>query len=209
MSKALIELHYLPSIQYLSQIIVHDHIVIEQQENYQKGSYRNRCHLAGANGLLRLSVPLAGGKNQQQPIDEVGIDNSQDWQTQHWRSIQSAYGKTPFFEHYADEFRPFFQKQYTLLFEWNRDLLLQILEALDIETTISWTKEYNLAPPVGVKDLRNSISPKDTNTKAFSPMKYPQAFEQKNGFLANLSILDLIFCMGPQTIQILESALSE
>ena len=108
----LLEIQYLPSLQYVSKLLQCPKIYLEQHENYSKGSYRNRCHIAGAQGLQRLSIPLEGGKHQQQPIREVRISNDESWQSQHWTSIKSAYGKSPFFEHYADVFLPFYKKEY-------------------------------------------------------------------------------------------------
>ncbi len=203
---ALIELHYLPCVEYFAHLLQHPVICIEQQENYQKRSYRNRCHLAGANGSLRLSIPLIGRKHQQQAIQEVQIDHQQAWQKHHWRSIQSAYGKTPFFEHYAPEIEPLFQQSFEFLFDWNKQLLLQIIESLELPVTLSWSKDYQTPNQAGILDLRNSISPKGEANLGFSSPKYPQAFLEKHGFLPNLSILDLLFCTGPQSVEILEKS---
>lgn len=206
-SAAQIEWHYLPSIAYFAALLHYPKVILEQSENYQKGSYRNRCHLAGANGLLRLSIPLAGGKHQQQPIAEVQIDYNHDWQTQHWRSIQSAYGKTPFFEHYADDLLPLYQKQEPLLAQWNKHLLLSIAEALDLPLALEHSISYQPTLAPEVKDLRNLLHPKRDLPSNFTLPPYPQAFLEKNGFLSNLSILDLLFCMGPQSIEILENSI--
>ncbi|NJN78366.1 MAG: WbqC family protein [Saprospiraceae bacterium] len=107
---ALIESQYFPPLAYFSVLLKHEKVWIEQFENYQKGSYRNRCHIATANGLLRLSIPLEKGKNNQTCIKEVKIHNDTNWQIQHWRAIKSAYGNAPYFEYYADELLPFLKK---------------------------------------------------------------------------------------------------
>lgn len=206
-SAAQIEWHYLPSIAYFAALLRYPKIIVEEAENYQKGTYRNRCHLAGANGWLRLSIPLAGGKHQQQPVAEVRIDNHHNWQTQHWRSIQSAYGKTPFFEHYADDFLPLYQQTATHLVDWNKRLLNALMEALDLEIQLESSTSYQPTLAPDIKDLRNVIHPKRDLPPCFSLRPYPQAFLEKHGFIPNLSILDLLFCMGPQSIEILEDAI--
>ncbi len=205
-SIALLDLHYLPCVEYFATLVQYPVICIEQQENYQKGSYRNRCHLAGANGLLRLSVPLFGSKHQQKAIQEVQIANQQAWQKHHWRSIQSAYGKTPFFEHYAPEIEPLFQQSFEFLFDWNKQLLLQIIESLELPVTLNWSERYHAPDEAGILDLRNSILPKDKPHPGFSSPPYPQAFLERHGFLPNLSILDLLFCLGPQSVEVLEKS---
>lgn len=209
MQTALVELHYWPCIQYFSKFLLYPQVVVEQHENYQKGSYRNRCILAAANGPLMLSIPLQQGKNQQQSIREVQISYRENWLSQHWRSIQSAYGKTPFFEHYADEIAPFYQNPTPSLFDWNRQLLEKALELLQLPVEVQWSEKYQREVSPNWVDLRQKIKvkhreqPEDTH---FKPRPYPQAFLEKRGFLPNLSILDLLFCTGPQAIQILEAS---
>jgi len=206
----LLELQYLPNLQFVSKLLQHPKVWMEQHENYSKGSYRNRCHLATAQGLLRLSIPLMGGKHQQQPIREVRISNEGNWQTQHWTAIKSAYGKSPFFEYYSDGFRPFFQKNYEFLWDWNWDLLQQVLEFIPFEKNINLTSSFEKNPNLEIIDFRNSISPKKKNHKVdehFFPTKYAQVFEERNGFLPNLSILDLLFCTGPEAIIYLEKSI--
>lgn len=203
----LVELQYLPPIQFFSKLVKHPKVWIEQHENYSKGSYRNRCHLASAQGLLRLSIPLEGGKHQQQPIKEVRISNKENWQHQHWTAIKSAYGKSPFFEYYADGFFPIYKKKYTHLWEWNWDLLQQVLAYIPFENEIELTTQYDKHPSDDVLDFRNKISPKaqkNFEDTSFSPVKYNQVFEERHEFLANMSILDLLFCKGPEVIVMLE-----
>ena len=206
----MLELQYLPCIQYVSKMLLHPVIWIEQCENYSKGSYRNRCHIATAQGLLRLSIPLEGGKHQQQPIREVRIANQYPWQSQHWQAIQSAYGKSPFFEFYADALFPFYKKKYEFLWDWNRDLLNEILHLIPAQPPIQWTEGYEKNLPENILDYRNQISPKKNGHEAdpyFRNAHYAQVFEEKHGFLPNLSILDLLFCTGPESIIYLEKSL--
>lgn len=209
--EALLSLQYLPNIQYFSKFLLHKKVWIEQQEHYQKGSYRNRSHIAAANGVLRLSIPLIKGKHQQQNIREVQIAHHEPWPQQHWQSIRSAYGNAPFFEHYADYLQPFFFKKYDSLFELNMDLLQTFLRLVGLPNEISLNEEYFKDVPASLRDYRTQISPKDTpgdTDPFFKNVKYVQVFEEKHGFLPNLSILDALFCKGPETIILLEQSIN-
>mgnify|MGYP000630726135 FL=1 len=104
----LLELQYLGPVQYYSKFLKFESVVIEQHENYRKGSFRNRCIIASANGTVSLSIPLLKGKHQQTNIQSVAIDNHGKWQLMHWRSIQTAYGNSPFFDYYKDDFKALF-----------------------------------------------------------------------------------------------------
>ncbi len=208
----LMELHYLPSVQYFTKLVQYDKVIIEQHENYTKGSYRNRCHIAGANGLQRLSIPLKQGKNNNKPIKEVAISYETNWQHQHWLSIISAYGNAPFFEYYVDEIAPFFKKKYTTLFELNWALLVILKDLVGLNTNIALSLDYEKETSEHIVDFRNKISPKAQKIvldKDFNLEEYPQVFKEKNGFLANLSILDLLFCTGPQSILYLENSIDK
>jgi hypothetical protein len=208
--EALLSLHYLPNIQYFSKFLLHDKVWIEQQEHYQKGSYRNRLQIAAANGPLRLSIPLVKGKHRQQNIREVRIAHHELWPQQHWQSIQSAYGNAPFFEHYSDILQPFFSKKYTFLFDFNLELLQSLLSLIGLPTPFKLTSEYLPEVPSTTTDYRSLISPKKDPIQTdptFKNVKYVQVFEEKHGFLPNLSILDVLFCKGPETIILLEQSI--
>lgn len=209
-NEIILELHYLPPIQYFTKFILYPNVGLEQWENYSKGSYRNRAHIAGVNGLLRLSIPLLKGKNEQQNIRAVEIAYHESWQAQHWTSIRSAYGNAPYFEHYCDFLFPFYKKKYQFLFDWNLNLLKCILDLLEINANFKLTSNFQKSYPDHVYDARNSIFPKKHRQKQdpfFKVMEYAQVFVEKNGFIPNLSILDLLFCCGPQSILILESSI--
>ena len=203
----LLELHYLPCVQYFSKLVSYKVVYIEQQEHYQKGSYRNRCHIAGANGLLRLSIPLRQGKNEQQGIREVEIAYKEAWQAHHWASIRSAYGNAPFFEFYAGYLQPHFEQKTTHLFDFSLGLLQALAELLQLDCELRLTENYSKETPENTLDLRDAIHPKKHRRQAdrhFQSVSYPQVFLGKHGFLPNLSILDLLFCTGPQAGLILE-----
>lgn len=207
--KVLIEAHYLPSVQFFSKLTHYPILLLEAQENYQKGSYRNRCHIAGANGLLRLSIPLRKGKNEQLSIQQTEISYDEPWIAQHWQSIRSAYGNAPFFPYYQDELAAIFQQRPTHLFAWNKDFIQLLIELLQLEVEVQLTQEFNRAVDPTIADLRGSIHPKSHRRPVdanFQVVAYPQLFEERHGFLPNLSILDLLFCTGPQAALYLEEA---
>jgi hypothetical protein len=197
-----------------------DVLWLEACENYQKGSYRNRCHIAGSNGVQRLSIPLQKGKHQQTPIREVRLAYDEPWQRTHWRSIRTAYGNAPFFEHYADEVAPFFEKKYTFLFDLNLDVLHFLMKKMAWPGEIRLSETYRMPGMEDtVTDARNSIvvagfnpppigsvvpgfnpPPIGSVVPGFNPppKSYPQLFMERHGFLPDLSALDLLFCCGKQ-----------
>jgi hypothetical protein len=202
----LLETQYLPSIAWCSAIWHEATVALDAAEHYQKGSLRNRCHVAGPNFPQRMSIPLAKGKHQQTPIREVRISYEEPWQRQHWRTIQAAYGNAPFFEHYADDIRPFYEKQWSFLFDYNFDF-----QTLILKKKLGWTGEFLFQSdyfPVGEwthgPDLRNKIGGGIGDIPAwFNPVRYPQVFEARSGFLPNLSVLDLLFCAGKNGREVL------
>ena len=205
----LLEAQYLPNVQYFSKLVQIPSLVLEAHENYQKGSYRNRCHIAGANGLMRLSIPLRKGKNEKLSIQKTEISYDEPWTSQHWHSIRSAYGNAPYFPYYQDEIEALFQDRPKYLFDWNKSLLQLIIDLLQLPVEISLSEDFAKAVPDDTLDLRGHIHPKSHRQRVdrnFQPVPYPQLFEERHGFLPNLSILDLLFCAGPQAILHLEES---
>lgn len=203
MDSVLLELHYLPSVPYFAALARAGKCVIEQHENYQKGSYRNRCVIAGSNGTLRLSIPLEKGKNEQTPIREVRIHNGEQWQRQHWESIRSGYGRAPYFDYYGDILAPFYFKKYEFLFDFNLDLFQAVLPLTGLRTPILLSEAWETSVPAQVSDQRNRLWPNDEAPAGFQPKKYAQVFEDRYGFTPNLSIIDLLFCAGPRTLAVI------
>ncbi len=209
MSKSvLIELQCFPTIPFFLEALKHDELLLEGQENYRKGTYRNRYHIAGPNGLQRLSIPLAGGKHQQQPIQEVGIAYGDNWQNQHWRSITAAYGRAPFFIHYEDEIKDVLFAKHKTLWSLSINALEVCLELMDLDLAWKISKTFEKIPSEVTSDYRNHFRPKidENESKTAHIVQYPQVFPEKNGFIPNLSILDLIFCQGPQAGILLQKA---
>ncbi len=199
MPDLLIELQYLPPVATLTAMARADTVWLEACENYGKGSYRNRCLLASANGVQRLSVPLKKGKHQKMPIRLVHIAYDEPWQRIHWQAIQSAYGRAPFFEHYAPQLAFFFKKPWEKLWDLNMALLGFLLEGLELELNIQLTTTYQPVAPAGTLDLRNRIRPGREVPTDIGPLpRYPQVFEERHGFLPNLSALDLLLIAGPE-----------
>ena len=159
---------------------------------------------------MRLSIPLKKGKNEQQDIRQVAISYEENWPALHWQSIRSAYGNAPFFDFYSEELQEFYQRDYQLLFQFNTELLQWLLVQLGLNSTLQFTEEYKIDYPSPFLDFRNGIFPKKHRQKEdprFQQASYPQVFMEKNGFLPNLSTLDLLFCAGPETPLILEACL--
>jgi len=195
---------YFGPIEYFVQFITGSNILIEKHENYQKQSFRNRCEIYGANGKLTLSVPIEKKHNKKVCIKDVHISYDTDWIKLHLKSIESAYRSAPFFEYYIDDLFALINSRPKNLFEFNTDIIKTILEILEIDTNLEFTSTYE--KEIGVIDLRNQIHPKvsvDKSSMNFLPKPYYQVFEEKHGFIPNLSVLDLIFNTGPEARQVL------
>ncbi len=202
---ALIELHYLPSIAYFSAIDNYQHIVVEKFEHYKKQSFRNRCYIKGPHQVETLIIPVTS-KHGKPFIGEVKIDYDQKWLNNHWRTIQSAYGKAPFFEYYASDLHEILFKKQTFLFDLNLQIMTLCLKWLKKEATISETSGYEKTPSPGINDLRGVINPKkeDGCNRFYKSVEYRQVFGSK--FVPNLSLMDLIFCQGPGAWDIIQAS---
>jgi hypothetical protein len=189
------ELQYFPPITFFKTLIRETYFYLDIYEPYRKMSFRNRCMIAGAQGTISLSVPLEQGRNQQVAMNEVRISNTEKWQLRHFKSIRSAYNRSPFFDHYKDELEAIYQKPFEMLADWNLYCLEWVKEKMAWQTEIRFTDSVIPYQTEGVRDLRNSVLPK--NFMIWNPVKYRQVFEERTGFFPNLSILDLLFNCGP------------
>ncbi len=201
----LIELHYLPSIEYFTCLHTYDTIHLEVQENFIKQTFRNRCYILGANGVLSLTVPVIGGRKKFL-IKDIKIDYGQNWLNVHNRAISSAYGRAPFYEYYKDYFETAFLKRDKYLFDLNLSLLTLCLKLLNLKPQIEITKTYqkNLERPF--TDLRSVITPKSNfkNRTFYQPVPYPQVFGKN--FAPNLSVIDLIMNEGPNATSVIRQS---
>lgn len=191
---------YLPPLEYVALIAKHKTAVIEKFENYQKQSYRSRCHILSANGPLSLTIPVVRTEGTQIPIQDVRIDYSKDWQKQHWKAIVSAYKSSPFFDYYMDDFEPFFSQTSKSLLEFNTDLLKLVLDLCSIKADITFTEQFQLE---AVNDYRFSIHPKKELPDIKEKGRYYQVFAPKFGFTPGLSVIDLLFNEGPDSLSYL------
>lgn len=196
---AIIEIHYLPSISYLAAWKYYDRMILETKENFIKQTYRNRTRILTANKIENLIVPVEKG-NRNIPIREIRIDRNQNWVKKHWRSIQTAYGNAPFYEHYARDLKMILFKNHRFLFDLNLELLECILNLLSIEKEITFSQKYTRKYGTDMTDLRSCIHPKKKfpDVDFYQPVTYIQVFGRN--FVENLSVIDLIFNEGPNAL---------
>jgi hypothetical protein len=188
-------------------------------------SFRNRCQITGAEGLINLSVPLVKGRDQKTLIREVRISDRQPWQAQHWKTIVSCYSRSPWFEFYRDELEALYQRRFDFLLDWNLSCFEWSLRVLGLSIPVSLTERYEKEyVDENVTDWRGKILPKN---RGWDPSgegrpegnegpsgegrpedqapKYRQVFEERIGFIPNLSVLDLLFCEGKEAIRYIRS----
>ena len=200
---------YLAPIQYYNKLLqcAPDMAYIEAHDNYTKQTYRNRCLIADANGPLALTIPTEKPTEGKCLMRDIRISDHGNWRHQHWNALEAAYRHTPFFLYYEDDFRPFFEKKIEFLYDFNMQLTELVCNLVGIDITLNNTDVYRQIPD-GMADFRTLISPK-TDWKVddtFHSVEYYQVFKEKHGFIPNLSIVDLLFNMGPESILILKKS---
>lgn len=179
---------YFPPAHWLGAAAGAGNWLLEANENYQKGGWRNRCRIAGPNGVQSLTVPLEKGKHQRKPIREVRISYRQDWWREHEQTIRTAYGRSPYFEFYAEDLFAVGRTRPETLWQLNQKLLNAILEFVQFPATPTLTEDFIPHSKPGF--LRTDDLPH------LSP--YPQVFTDRFGYLPGLSVLDALFCLGPE-----------
>lgn len=193
---------YFGPVQWYQKLAHSDTVYLEQHDHFIKQTYRNRCIIATTQGPQALTVPVEspqGLRIDKTELKDVRISDHGSWRHLHWQALQSAYGESPFFEFYADDLHPFFEKHWDYLFDFNLAIMQKMCELLDIEPHIELTEEY--MQPDGMVDYRDAIRPKHPLPDAsFTPRPYYQVYQQKFGFLPNLSILDLLFNEGNEAV---------
>ena len=195
MNTVLLSSAYLPPVSFFTAINSGGDVLIEQYDNYCKQTYRNRCRIATAAGIQSLTVPIVKASSPKQLMKDVRISDHGEWRRQHWNALESAYMNSPFFMYYQDDFRPFYEKKYEFLIDFNTELTLLILKLAGMDKAVNLTESYGKKEQ-NILDLRQLVNPGDHEPQACRP--YWQVFRQKYGFLANLSAVDLLFNMGPE-----------
>lgn len=201
---ALLATTYFGPVQWYQKLYRYADVRVEAHETFVKQTYRNRCHIATAQGVQALSVPVV--HDARTTIGHLRISDHGNWRHQHWQAITSAYGDSPFLEFYEDDLRPFFfERKWEFLFDFNRDICAKMCDLIDIHpqwiTTADYVKTADSTDRKDIHDFREAISPKHPVPDLdFHPRPYYQVFAQRHGFLSNLSILDLLLNMGPESI---------
>ena len=195
MNTVLLSSAYLPPVSFFTAINSGGDVLIEQYDNYCKQTYRNRCRIATAAGVQALTVPIVKGTSPKQLMKDVRISDHGEWRRQHWNALESAYMNSPFFMYYQDDFRPFYEKKYEFLVDFNTELTLLIMKLAGIDKTVKLTGSYGKKEQ-NILDLRQLVNPGMDEPESSRP--YWQVFKEKYGFLANLSAVDLLFNMGPE-----------
>ena len=198
MDTILLSSAYLPPVSFFTAINSGGDVLIEQYDNYCKQTYRNRCRIATAGGVQSLTIPVVKSDTPKQLMKDVRISDHGEWRRQHWNALESAYMNSPFFMYYQDDFRPFYEKKYEFLFDFNTELTLRIMELAGIKKDLRMTGSYGNTESgyQGISDYRGLIEP--GKGEPANPKSYWQVFKRKYGFLPNLSAVDLLFNMGPE-----------
>ena len=229
-SEALLSTTYFGPVQWYQKLNRYPYIYIERCESFVKQTYRNRCVIATTNRLQTLSIPVEHtqekGEGSSRLITDIRISDHGNWRHLHWNALMSAYGDSPFFDYYVDDLKPFFEDRWENLFDFNMAITHKMCELLDIHPNIQFTEKYvatssssvasvssvprvasplspscPLSPSSNIPDFRASIRPKNPiPDETFTPQTYYQVYQKKWGFQPNLSILDLLFNMGNESI---------
>jgi len=204
--KLLVESQYFPPVTLFRMSIQFSDINIDEYDSWRKMSFRNRCVVVGGNGPINLSIPVVEGREQKKPLKEVLIDNRKRWQLQHWRTIVSCYNRSPWFSFFEPELEALYRQPANLLSDWNRTCFEWVTKKLGL-AIYAYYSQYVPGEngEAGVVDWRNKLTPKSIQNELPNQVRYHQVFEDRIGFIPNLSILDLLFCEGKNAGRILSA----
>lgn len=194
---SVLSIAYLPSIRYIKELFSSKVVYLEKRETYRKQTYRNRCVIYSANGALSLSVPVIKPQGNRTKVCDVVIDNSVKWRREHWRAIESAYKNSAYFEYLKEYFEQYYIKEWKYLWDFNLNILETIMTILEIKVELKETESYIKEYDNSFTDMRRLA---DENKKEMLNSgqgdKYFQVFENKYGFIPNLSVFDLLCNCG-------------
>lgn len=195
---------YFPNVAQFAVLAQYD-VLWEVHDHYQKQTFRNRCYICTDRGRFMMNIPIqhVGSENGKQFFKEVRPDATYPWQRQHWRTLQTAYRTSPFFEYYEDDIAPLFEEKFNFLLDFNLQTIATVCNCLQIPMPKQKTKVYEPIPVDGILDARHLIHPKAQGIKEQEP--YIQVFGSKHGFIQNMSVLDLLFNEGPHALQYLRN----
>lgn len=202
---------YLAPVEYYAKLYSYDTVYVERFDNYMKQTYRNRCVIASANGTLALTVPTEKTDEAKCLMTDIRVSEHGNWRHVHWNAFVAGYKQSPFFDYYADEFHAFFERKYTFLYDFNEELRQWVCSQIDLASNVIPTSEYMEASE-SINDYRELIHPKKDFAEVdstFVPKPYYQVFDAKNGFTPNLSIIDLLFNMGPESLLVLRDSVKD
>ncbi len=211
---SLLSTTYFGPVQWYSKLYRSERVMLERYDTYRKQTFRNRCIIATTNGLQALTIPVVRPDEGLHAtlVKDLRISDHANWRHQHWHALMSAYNESPFFEYYADDFRPFYEKRWDFLYDFNMETMEKVCELIDIHPTMVPTDNFTPMArqeeiictdgnEADLHDFRDAIDPKHPAPDPdFTPRPYYQVYSRKHGFQSNLSILDLLFNMGPESI---------
>ena len=203
---------YAGNVQYFSKLLGGEKCIVERYDSYVKQSYRNRCDILSANGVISLSIPIVKTHGEKTLVKDTRIDYSMDWPTRHWRGIVSAYRNSAYFDYYEDLLAPCYVSRPRFLLDFNDELLHKLLVCLEAEDADYVYSDRYMTDGPGIRDYRNSLSPKaalQREDAQFEPVPYYQVFSEKFSFIPNLSVMDLLFCEGPHAREIIKRSIVE
>lgn len=219
MLTALLSTAYLAPVSYYAKLFHAPRVIIEAHENYNKQTYRNRAFIGTDQGALALSIPVEKGYKIKCHIREIRLSDHGEWRHQHLVALMSNYGNSPFYEYYVDEIEAIIRSPHTFLFDLNEALREKICQLIGFTPCVEYSTEYIDLPTTGnnntvteIADYRNRIHPKKDFRQEdpdFRPIPYYQVFNTRRPFMENLSILDLLFNMGPESLLILRDSLKK
>ena len=198
--KILVSTAYIPPVEYFSLISRADKVLIEREENYIKQSYRNRCYILSAHGPQLLSVPVYLGSQHKTQLKDIRIDYSKRWQQVHLGAITASYSASPYYQFYFESIEKAISKKNNFLIDLNTEITESILKMLKLKTELGFTSQFEVSSESD-HDYRYKLAPKKVSL--FRVREYLQVFDDNNGFVHGLSIIDLIFNTGPEAVDYL------